>query len=105
MSDAVALRDLVEETLSEHDQKIATALIYTRFRGNFSRLSKVISLHGHVSLVIWGTTSKKEPLFKISRWNGRYVAIEEASQKVLEADSLADLFEAVRALYPPSAPI
>ncbi|MFQ5932303.1 MAG: hypothetical protein ACE5MM_07835 [Nitrospiraceae bacterium] len=100
MSATAALLKGSEEGLSEDDLRVATALIYARFRGLFTSVTKDFSREGHTELVVWraGTNG---PLFRIGRWNGRYVAIDESTGKILDAARLESLLEAVRALYPP----
>jgi len=46
-----------------------------------------------------------EPLFRLSRWNGRYAAIAETLDMTLEEDRLKSLLDKVRKLYPPPPPV
>jgi hypothetical protein len=104
MSAAATLRRESEEGLSELDQRIATAFVYARFHGLFSGITKSTSPSGQVSLLVWGGTSDDEPLFKLGRWNGRYFAVDPATEETLGDESLEDLLEKIRAKYPPSCP-
>lgn len=103
MPSVAASRDGAEQGLSEHEQRIATAILYTRFRRSFSGVTRVPSRDGRASLAVWDGVAKVAPLFRICRFDGGYIAIDDAANKVLSADTLEDLLEAVRDIYPPSA--
>jgi hypothetical protein len=100
MSATAALLEGTEEGLSEYDLRVATALLYARFRGLYTNVTKDCSDDGLTQLVVRGTRTGG-PLFRIGRWHGQYVAIDDTTGKVLDADRLEELLEAVRALYPP----
>lgn len=105
MSTVALLRDHMDDGLSEKDLRLANAILYARFRGLFSGVTKASTPEGQVSLVVWGGVPEDGPLFKLLRWSGHYAAIDETSDTVYEADSLEDLLDEVRKQYPPSAPI
>lgn len=100
MSAEIARLERTEQGLSEDDLRIATAIVYARFRGVFSSITKDHLQEGNVALVIWGAQNDR-PLFRIVRWDGQYVAVDESTGKVLAADRLEHLLEALREQYPP----
>ena len=100
MSAVLARLEGTEEGLSEDELRVATGIVYSRFRGHFTDVTRDAMSDGRADLVVWATR-REGPLFRISRWSGRYVAFDDVSGTVHEADGLESLLEALRALYPP----
>lgn len=91
-----------QDGLSDDDLRIIRAIVYCRFRGLFTGISTERSLGGQASIIVWGLENSR-PLFRVARRNGRYVAVDDATGRVLRADQLEDLLDATRDLYPPSS--
>jgi hypothetical protein len=101
MSAEGALLERTQETFSADELRIATAIVYARFRGLFSKVTTERALDRRAEFVVWGAQADG-PLFRIGRRNGQFVAIDidERHGKKISADRLEDLFEALREQYP-----
>lgn len=102
MPAAVARLERSEEGLSEDELVVANGLIYSRFRGHFRGITREASPQGQVELVVWAARANGA-LFRICKFDGRFVALDESSDKIDAADRIEDLLEAVRERYPPMA--
>ena len=102
MSTAVARLERSEEGLTEADLVVANGLVYSRFRGHFRDVTRDSSPQGQAELVVWAARSSG-PLFRICKFDGRFVALDESADKIDAADRIEDLLEAVRERYPPMA--
>jgi len=97
---AVARLERSEEGLSDEELIVATGIVYSRFRGHFKDVTKEFSQHGQAELVVWGTRGRG-PLFRICKFDGRFVAFDQSADMIDAADQLETLLDALRVRYPP----
>ena len=95
-----SIAHLKSEGLSQDDIRIATALLYCRYRCLFSSISHEEDREGGTILVVKGVMVPTEPLMKIYRWHGKYVCLDCQTDDALESDDIADLLDRVRSTYP-----
>ena len=95
-----SIAHLKSEGLSQEDIRIATALLYCRYRCLFSSIVREHDRDGGTVLVVKGVMVPTEPLLKIFRWQGKYVCVECQSDEVFESDGITDLLDTVRERFP-----
>jgi hypothetical protein len=95
-----SIAHLKSEGLSQEDIRIATALLYCRYRCLFSSIGREHDRDGGTVLVVKGVKVPTEPMLKIFRWHGKYVCVECQTDEVFESDCIADLLDTVRGNYP-----
>ena len=102
MSTAAAEKIPEYQGLTDFETKLATALVYARYRGSFSNIRPRQVDEGGTVLEIWGRTTSEEPAFRLLRQGDSVVAVSERKGLVASSDSIQGLMAKISSELPPA---